>query len=265
MSEISIKQVQEFINSKNDYAVSENNISLNSLFATAEARDIALSDGDYSAPHKLSEFYGSKFLTLLGPNFANLSSGAPDTNYANYQFSAGGNNFIVLGSSSEFPTWLGSNTDHGPFPQNNSRFYHILRIGVNGSCTYYRINIVNSYYWQNLIGTWSGGGEDGTQPIIATFVNELPVHNRTRTDPVCGSGYNLIDYLVLDPGEDLANYTGPFGDTVTLTFNPPNGGWEAARSASTSSPLSVFGERLNMQTNTVDGAQYEYSANGSSC
>ena len=263
MAEISISQIQQFINSKTEGAVGGNNISLSNLFSTAQIRDIELNDGDYVAPHKLSEFYGSKFLTLLGPSYTNVAS-APDAS-ANYQFSAGSVSWVQLSSSIEHPTWLGDNRDHGPFTNNRpDRFYHIVRIGVNGTCTYQRIHIYSNQFWQNLTGTWSGGGQDGTQPITATFINELPVNNRTRTDPVSGS-VDLIDYFVLgfsapSVPEVLENYTGPFGGTETLTFNPPAGGWEAARNATSSSPLSVFGERLTMQTNTVDGVLYEYSA-----
>ena len=197
------------------------------------------------------------------------------TSEPNYQFPAGGNDFVTLSDSLEFPTWLGDNIDHGPFRQNYKRFYHIMQIGVNGACVYRRLNIAMDQFVQTLPGTWVGGGRDGTQPIIATFVNEIPtniVGSQPRylegaTDPICGAltGSRLFDGMRLDDNEDLANYTGPFGETVTLTFDAPAEGWGAALNATLDSPLSVSGERLTMENNTVDSELHTYSAYGSSC
>ncbi|NBV57450.1 MAG: hypothetical protein EBR72_06580 [Bacteroidetes bacterium] len=186
------------------------------------------------------------------------------TSEPNYQFPAGVNDFVIL-AKYEYPTWLGNDIYHGPFPQNVKRFTHFVIIGANGSCYYLRSNLYIQYYSQKMIGTWSGGGRDGTQPIIATFVNELPVDGRIVLDDVCPDNEVYPEKLLLNSGEDLADYIGPFGGTETLTFNAPAEGWGAALNATYSSPLSVSGDIISMETNTVDGTLYELDASGSSC
>lgn len=192
--------------------------------------------------------------------YINITASAP-----NYQFPTGGNDYILLQKDGdEYPTWLGDNSSHGPFPVNQKRFTHYVIMGANGTCIYLRANLYVTYYTQKMVGTWSGGGADGTQPIIATFVNELPVNGRTVPDNVCSSGdTGGHESLVLSPGADLADYTGPFGGTETLTFNAPSEGWGAALSAEFSSSLSVVGDMISMQTNTADST--EWNASGGSC
>jgi hypothetical protein len=62
--EFSLSEVVDFMNDHNGVDIGANNISLKSLFAIAQENGIILPNGDYTAPHKMSEFLGMNYSTV---------------------------------------------------------------------------------------------------------------------------------------------------------------------------------------------------------
>jgi hypothetical protein len=62
--QFSLSEVVDFMNDRNGVDIGANNISLKSLFATAQENGINLRYGDYTAPHKMSEFLGIHYSTV---------------------------------------------------------------------------------------------------------------------------------------------------------------------------------------------------------
>jgi hypothetical protein len=73
---VSFSQIENFIESAKDIDISDNNLSLESLFNQSTGDEIDLTAGDRIRPHKMSEFLGANTIDLETVNIANRPLGA---------------------------------------------------------------------------------------------------------------------------------------------------------------------------------------------
>lgn len=71
-SERSIYSIREFLNGKDGIAIGSSDISLIGLFSTAQANDIELPNGNFVAPHALSEFHEANYTS--GTSISSITS-----------------------------------------------------------------------------------------------------------------------------------------------------------------------------------------------